>query len=517
MESADCGSNYKTSTFTNQPPLNDFVSNGLETIQDQIITSTESYSSLPKLVISCDEVTSQAENVTSQDNCMKLNDNLNSDENSMTSHSCRRSCDSAYGSSMESNLASHTEDSPAISENHRKANWLDLTTGKSSQSSRCSSPNTEVIYETSSGNDVTATRSSLMLDHQTFFRKLSSASKYSLRSSLSIESEDDLISSDDGSTRKNSPSKTTVKGSSWTKLRRMVIWSPFMQSFKRNYPWVQLAGHSGNFQPGQEGCILKKFVDGEATFLKLVGEDENLCGLAPTFHGVVENSENKFTRMQDLLSSFDAPSIMDCKMGVRTYLEDELAKAKNNPSLRPDMYKKMVETSPDAPTLKEHQQKAVTKPRYMQWRELVSSTSNLGFRIEGIKKANQEPSKDYKLTKTNEQVTSAFSYFIDTNQVVLDKYIERLELMRNKLECSKLFQHHEVIGSSLLFVHDHTNLAGIWMIDFGKTKRLPNNTTNNHRSAWVEGNREDGYLFGLDNLLQIFKDIRSTSKDIKSS
>lgn len=286
----------------------------------------------------------------------------------------------------------------------------------------------------------------------------------------------------------------------------MVHWSPFVVSFKKHYPWVQLAGHAGNFKAGEYGKILKKFCQCEQQCLEWLNRD-TLRPFVPGYYGVVEKDGEAYNQMEDLLSEFDSPSIMDCKMGVRTYLEEELVKAREKPKLRKDMYEKMIAVDPSAPTEEEHQQRGVLKPRYMQWRETLSSTATLGFRIEGIKRADGSCDTNFKKTKHREQVMRALEDFVDGNKNILRNYLTRLKELRIELERSEFFKQHEIVGSSLLFVHDSSERAKVWMIDFGKTSRLPNKQTLNHRVPWMEGNREDGYLWGLDNLINIFSEM----------
>lgn len=55
----------------------------------------------------------------------------------------------------------------------------------------------------------------------------------------------------------------------------------------------------------------------------------------------------------------------------------------------------------------------------------------------------------------------------------------------------------------MLFVHDAYN-ANVWLIDFAKTVKLPNNVKISHNAKWKVGNHEDGYLIGINNLIKIF-------------
>ncbi|XP_015249429.1 PREDICTED: inositol-trisphosphate 3-kinase B isoform X1 [Cyprinodon variegatus] len=338
-------------------------------------------------------------------------------------------------------------------------------------------------------------------------RKLSSSSASSAGFSSSWEESEDDVSSDTekGENLLNPAHLSSQQRAhkSWKKIKNMVHWSPFVMSFKKKYPWIQLAGHAGSFKAGANGRILKKHCECEQRCLSRLMEDV-LRPYVPGYHGDVEKDGQKYNQMEDLLAEFDYPCVMDCKMGVRTYLEEELTKARRKPAPRPDMYQKMVEVDPGAPTLEENDNKAVTKPRYMQWRETISSTATLGFRIEGVKKEDGSVNRDFKKTKTREQVVAAFHDFVKGDKEILNKYLTRLKEIRGTLEISPFFKSHEVIGSSLLFVHDSKKQAKVWMIDFGKTTPLPEGEELTHRASWIEGNREDGYLFGLDSLVDIF-------------
>ncbi|KAJ8392173.1 hypothetical protein AAFF_G00079790 [Aldrovandia affinis] len=338
-------------------------------------------------------------------------------------------------------------------------------------------------------------------------RKLSSSSSAGLSSSSFEESEDDFTGSDIEpnisiaafSNTLGSPEEMTGN-KSWKKLKTMVQSSPSSMSFKKR--WVQLAGHAGNFHAGEGGKLLKKFCECEQQCLEQLMGD-SLRPFVPGYYGVVQRDEQDYNMMDDLLAHFNSPSIMDCKMGSRTYLEEELVKARERPRLRRDMYEKMVAVDPGAPSVEERAQQAVLKPRYMQWRETLSSTAALGFRIEGIKKADGTCNTNFKKTKHRQQVMQALKDFVGGDSQILKSYLQRLEELQSELEKSEFFRTHEVVGSSLLFVHDGSGQAQVWMIDFGKTVPLPPPLSLDHRTPWVEGNREDGYLWGLDNLIAI--------------
>ncbi|XP_054827501.1 inositol-trisphosphate 3-kinase A isoform X1 [Eublepharis macularius] len=340
-------------------------------------------------------------------------------------------------------------------------------------------------------------------------RRLSTSSLSSTgSSSLFEDSEDDLLSDSEGRSQgivHLEHGEETHQKKAWQTIKTIVN-LPVISPFKKRYSWVQLAGHTGSFKAADGGTILKRYSENEEKCFKLLVKDQ-LYSCVPIFHGVVERDGESYIQLDDLLTNFEGPCVMDCKMGIRTYLEEELTKAREKPKLRKDMYKKMIDVDPLAPTAEENSQHAVTKPRYMQWRETISSSANLGFRIEGIKKADGTCNTNFKTTKTREQVLQVFVEFIKGDTIILKKYLKRLYEIRNILESSDFFKRHEVIGSSLLFVHDDSGHANVWLIDFGKTTLLPDGQTLDHRIPWQEGNREDGYLLGLDNLIDILESI----------
>ncbi|XP_060791895.1 inositol-trisphosphate 3-kinase C [Neoarius graeffei] len=332
-------------------------------------------------------------------------------------------------------------------------------------------------------------------------RKLSDCSSAGLSPTSSFEEYEEEFSG-------NNEGKDPATQNDPEKNKNMVNWSPMVVPLKKRSPWVQVVGHAGNFQTGSDGKLLKKYCASEQQCLQRLMDDV-LRPFVPAYHGVTQRDEQDYNLMDNLLSYFDLPCIMDCKMGSRTYLEEELKKARKNPQPRKDMYEKMVAVDPEAPTPEEKVQQAVLKTRYMQWRETLSSTATLGFRIEGIKKSDGTCNTNFKRTKYKEEVMQALDDFVDHNVSLLRNYQQRLKDLRLVLEKSEFFKTHEVVGSSLLFVHDHSGRAGVWMIDFGKTVSMPPLLMLDHRSPWLEGNREDGYLWGLDNFIDIFTDMLS--------
>ncbi|XP_021952438.2 inositol-trisphosphate 3-kinase homolog [Folsomia candida] len=265
--------------------------------------------------------------------------------------------------------------------------------------------------------------------------------------------------------------------------------------------FIQLSGHQGTFAPAGPNSLWKKMPPDshqEAdiyTHLKSTPADPFTKHI-PHFISHTNYNHTDFIELEDLITLFSLKSlsIMDIKLGTRTFLESEVSNTKP----RSDLYDKMYKIDPTAFTREEDESKSVTKLRYMQFREELSSTTDLGFRIEGVKlSGDQQMNVNFQRLKDETTISSILARFTAGFRT---EFRKKLLELRSCLESSEFFKTHEMIGSSLLLIHDQ-NRCGVWIIDFAKT--FKSSTPLDHRSTWKIGNRADGVLTGIDNLIRL--------------
>ena len=209
--------------------------------------------------------------------------------------------------------------------------------------------------------------------------------------------------------------------------------------------WFQLSGHPASFAPAGPGTVWKRRTGGaentERSVYEFLSKDEAMRDYIPRYYREVEYKGDTFIELQDLLFGFSDPHVMDIKMGTRTFLESEVSKT----VARSDLYQKMIKVDPNAPTDEEHEQQAVTKLRYMQFREQQSSTCSHGFRIEAMKLPGSPPITDLKKVKSHQEVLQTMKTFLGKRADRKKKLLEQLIELRARVEKSTYFQTHEVI------------------------------------------------------------------------
>ena len=197
--------------------------------------------------------------------------------------------------------------------------------------------------------------------------------------------------------------------------------------------------------------------------------------------------------------------------------------------------------APEAASEAERAQGGVSKGRYLRFRDEASSTKSLGFRIDAVQlseecDASEIPTiNELRLCATRDQVRDTCAKYLQHRRSLLLSFLEQMRELRATLETCDVFKTHSFIRSSLLFVYDgSTDRTLIRMIDLarvqpapplegaagsvggngggypgGELEATPPPRPLSHRAEWRAGNGEDGYLTGLDNMIDIFEGLLS--------
>mmetsp|Transcript_64442 Transcript_64442/g.153769 ORF Transcript_64442/g.153769 Transcript_64442/m.153769 type:complete len:513 (-) Transcript_64442:107-1645(-) len=293
--------------------------------------------------------------------------------------------------------------------------------------------------------------------------------------------------------------------------------------------------------------INKKYDHIEALCYKeLQDSNDPLLEFTPQYFGEVGGAgADSYMRLSNLLKPFmRSPHVMDCKLGIRSFSEDEVSKTE----LRSDLYEKLVLLDASAPTAEEMAKQACTKYRWMSFNDSYTGLDTLGFRIDGIANPNMPnrlPKRDLKILRSVQNcancIAKHFLPFPADQELANDaeqtgEESKTLEILRERMQTQAASQilaglkrlkaaflrspfaaKHSFVGTSLLFIADSSepNVA-VHLIDFAKTIPLPEGVSITHRAPWQPGNHEDGLLVGLDHMIETWEKVLDISAGLES-
>lgn len=248
---------------------------------------------------------------------------------------------------------------------------------------------------------------------------------------------------------------------------------------------IAVGGHGGEAiiigpEPGQ---IQKKVNhDAELDFYTSLLPNQNLSEesmkLFPKFYGEIKRDDDVYIVMEDLTYGYDKPCMLDVKMGVCT-------------------------VSPDA-----NEEKRIK----MGHNDETTTTKKLGQRLTGYRVWNVKDQDYEKIGKTvtkkisNEEdyLKSLKKFFHNGEKLRTDVVQHFLGLLDNVHKYMSQQSEFTFYSSSLLFVYDGSNNephGRLKMIDFAHVFEIEE-----------EDGRDEGYIFGLEKMIEYFKKIADSEQ-----
>jgi len=235
----------------------------------------------------------------------------------------------------------------------------------------------------------------------------------------------------------------------------------------------QTGGHEGAFHKEEENKIMKHGGKAETAFYEKIHLYPTLQSLAPQFFGIKELNDKKYIVIEDLTHGFKKPCILDVKIGKQSYGEDASEEKKAS----------------------------------MEAKDKKSTTWTLGARITAMKVFRHDINDYIKKGKaegkdvTAENFGSALSeYFHNGKELrksLIPKFLEKIYKIKEWAESQSDLR---IYSSSILFVYDadeENDNVIIKLIDFAHVFKI------------TDEGKDDGYIFGVNNLVQHLEAIAS--------